>query len=395
MKISRLETFHADGGWRVASFLKVSTDAGVVGWSEYYDGFGVGGATDVIRRLGDVVVGKDVCEVGPLSATLHALARLAPGGLNHQAIAAIENACLDAKAKALGVPVYALFGGPYRQRIPLYWSHCGYFRALRPALYEGTFGTPPLRTLDDVKTLGRTVAERGYRALKTNPLRFDGERPRAFNPGFVPEPGVFERNWDGYLIGAIKDLLSAFREGAGPDTGLLLDVNFGLRPDGLIQVAKALEPFGMYWLEMDLPDAKALGQVRRATSTPIASLETIYGLGAYRPFFEHAAVDIAIVDVIWNGMLESTRIAALADAFDVTVAPHNFYGDLGAMIGAHFCAAVPNLKIMEFEVDDAPWRHDFVTNPLVVENGEIVLSDKPGWGTDVNEEGLRAHPVRH
>src|SRR5262249_47662574 len=100
------------------------------------------------------------------------------------------------------------------------------------------------------------------------------------------------------------------------------------------------------------------------------------------------------IDVVWNGLLESTRIAALADAFDVSVAPHNFYGDLGSAMSAHLCAAVPNVRIMEFEVDDAPWRHDFVTVPLTVDRGEIVLSDAPGWGTEVNEEGLRAHRVR-
>lgn len=395
MRITGLDILHADHGWRTVSYLKLATDEGLVGWSEFYEGFGVGGTSDLIRRYAPLAVGRDPREVAPLSSLLHATSRLAPGGVGHQAVAAIENACLDVKAKALGVPVYALFGGPYRTRIPLYWSHCGYFRATRGAHYQNMLGVAPLRDLDGVRALGREVAASGFKALKTNPLRFEGGVAHAFNPGFGRDPSVFARNWEPRLIAAVTDQLAAFREGAGTDTGLLLDLNFSLRPEGYLRATKALEPFGMIWAEIDIADPESLAQVRRATATPIASLETIYGLGAFRPFFDHRAVDVAIIDVVWNGWLEAVRIATLADAFEVNVAPHNFYGDLGASIGAHLCAAVPNFRIMEFEVDDAPWKHELVTRPLVVENGEIVLDDAPGWGTEVNEEGLRAHPVRH
>ena len=75
----------------------------------------------------------------------------------------------------------------------------------------------------------------------------------------------------------------------------------------------------------------------------------------------------------------------------MNVAPHNFCGHLYTFINAHLAAAVPNLRIMEFEVQDVPWKDEFYTRSPVVENGEMVLSDAPGWGTDVNEEALRAH----
>src|SRR5262245_35801896 len=136
MKIARFEHLHADAGWRVFSFLKVVTDGGLVGWAEYNEGYGAGGLTALIRKFADVVIGMDPREVGRNSATLHAMTRLSHGGLNAQAIAIIENACLDIKAKALGVPVYALFGGPFRTRIPLYWSHCGSRRVWRRDLFE-------------------------------------------------------------------------------------------------------------------------------------------------------------------------------------------------------------------------------------------------------------------
>jgi L-alanine-DL-glutamate epimerase-like enolase superfamily enzyme len=387
MRIADIEDLHADGGWRTISFLKLTTDEGLTGWAEFYDGFGAGGVSDLIRRFAAIVKGMDPRDVGRISTSLHAISRMAAGGMNHQAIAAIENACLDVKAKALGVPVYALFGGAMRDRLDLYWSHCGSFRVWQRDFFEQELGLAPIRTLDDLKELGREAARRGYKALKTNPLQI-GEGARPFNPGFRIVPGLLERSADARWIGQISDVLAAFREGAGPQTGIMLDLNFSQRTDGFLRIAEAVEPFKLAWLEVDIHDAEALALVRRSTHTPIASLESLYGLKQYRPFLQSYAVDVGIVDVPWNGLWESIRIATLADAFEVDVAPHNYYGDLATLMSAHFCAAVPNFRIMEYEVDDVPWRGELVTHPPVVENGQLVVPMRPGWGADVNEEAV-------
>ncbi len=126
MKIARVETFQADAGWRMFSFLKISTDDGIVGWSEFNESFGSTGLSDVIRGLAPVLVGRDPRMFEQVTQHLHVLTRQSRGGLNQQAIAAIENALLDVTGKAYGVPVYALFGGPIRDRIPVYWSHFGH-----------------------------------------------------------------------------------------------------------------------------------------------------------------------------------------------------------------------------------------------------------------------------
>ena len=394
MKIVRLEDFHADGGWRTLSYLKITTDGGLAGWSEFNEGFGAGGCSDIIRRFAPMVIGLDPRLVGKIGATLRAYTQLAPGGLNNQAIAAIENACLDIKAKALGVPVCALFGGPFRERIPLYWSHCGSFRVTHAALFERELGTPPLKNLHDVRALGQEAVKRGFKALKTNPLLFDGDKPRMAPAGFQPNTAVLDKNIDSKLVHAIADQLAAFRDGAGPETGLLIDLNFSQHIEGYKRIAKAIEKFDMLWVEIDLHDPRGLADIRRSTSVPVASLETIYGVKQFRPYFDERAVDVAIVDVPWNGLWESVRIASVADAFDVNCAPHNFYGDLASLMSAHFCASIPNFRIMEFEADDMPWIHDFVTDKVVVENGDLVLPKGPGWGTDVNEEALKAHPAK-
>ena len=105
MKITRIIDLHADAGWRVFSFLKIETDAGLIGWSEYNESYGSKGLTVVIMKLAETLIGQDPRPVELITANLYARTRQAPGGLIQQAIAAIENALVDVKAKALGVPV--------------------------------------------------------------------------------------------------------------------------------------------------------------------------------------------------------------------------------------------------------------------------------------------------
>jgi L-alanine-DL-glutamate epimerase-like enolase superfamily enzyme len=96
--------------------------------------------------------------------------------------------------------------------------------------------------------------------------------------------------------------------------------------------------------------------------------------------------------VAWNGILESAKIAAMADAYEVTVAPHNFNGHLGSLMSAHLCAAIPNFRVMEIDIEDVPWKDDLVSKPPVIEAGELLIPTGPGWGVEINEDVIRAHP---
>ena len=106
-------------------------------------------------------------------------------------------------------------------------------------------------------------------------------------------------------------------------------------------------------------------------------------------------MDTAIIDVPFNGILESLKIAWMADAYEVNVAPHNFYSPLATMMSTHFAAAVPNLRIMEIDPDVVPWYYDLVTVPPKIERGHLTIPTGPGWGTEVNEEVVRAHWRTH
>jgi L-alanine-DL-glutamate epimerase-like enolase superfamily enzyme len=391
MKIAKIEDLHCNAGWRDFSFLKITTDDGLVGWSEYNEGYGSAGLTAVIRRMAQDLIGHDPRPIERIMTRQYAITRQAPGGLNQQAMAAIENALLDVKAKALGVPVYELFGGPVRDRLPLYWSHCGSYRFRNAEV----MGVEPVRSLQDLVKLGKHVKERGFKALKTNIFRFDLNPPNMHQPGFARGPGYPELNPDGAVLAAISDGLAAFREGAGHDMGILLDSNFNFKTEGYIKVARVCEPYNLFWLEIDSYDPEGLRLIRDRASMPIASCESLFGRRQFRPFFENRSIDVSIIDVPWNGLAESLKIAAMAEAYEINCAPHNFYGHMSTLMSANLCAAMPNFRIMEIDIDDVPWKDDLVTHPPVIQNGELIVPTRPGWGADINEEAVRAHPPKN
>ena len=157
--------------------------------------------------------------------------------------------------------------------------------------------------------------------------------------------------------------LEALREGAGPDVDLLIDLNFNARTEGYLKIVREIADLDMFWVELDTFSPEALGYIRRQSRHPIASCETLLNLREFLPYFSEQAMDVAIVDVPWNGAWQSMKIAALAEAHEVNVAPHNFYGHLCTMMAAHFCAAVPNFRIMETDLDRLAWDDELVTHP--------------------------------
>ena len=391
MKITHVETLQADAGWRMFSFLKVTTSDGIVGWSEFNESFGSTGLSDVIKGLSPILIGRDPRRFEHVTQHLHVLTRQSRGGLNQQAIAAIENALLDIAGKAYGVPVAALFGGPIREKIPVYWSHFGTYRVRSAAL----MGVPELRTYDDLARHAQQVRDLGFRALKTNILPIVDGRLASYVPGFGRTAGWPELNWDNKLTLGVTQQLSIIREAVGPEMGIHLDTNFNFKTEGFKRIAEAVAPINLTWLEIDTHDAPALAEIKRHAPCPIASCETLHGRREFKPFLDHYATDVAIVDVVWNGLLESTKIAAMADVHEINVAPHNFYGHLCSAISATFSAVVPNFRVMEIDIDSAPWRDEFYTVVPVIENGEMILPSGPGWGIDVNEKAVRARPPKN
>jgi galactonate dehydratase len=388
MKVAGLEILRCDAGWRNYHFLKLTTDAGIVGWSEFDEGFGSPGVGAVIERLSARVAGQEVSDHERIYAELYCLTRPAAGGVVAEGLGAIENALLDAKAKGLGVPCHALFGGKQRDRIRVYWSHCATWRINHPGFFH-----PAITGLDGVRAIGEEARERGFTALKTNIFLYEDGVPRAWRPGFGV-PFLPELNVDKKVLRNLRLHLEAIRAGAGADMEVLLDLNFNAKTEGYLKILDEIADLDMFWVEIDSYSPEALGYIRRQSPHPISSCETLLGLREFLPYFRDQAMDVAIIDAVWNGVWQSLKIAAAAEAFEVNIAPHNFYGHLATMMNAHFAAAVPNLRIMEVDIDRLPWDHEIFTTVPEYEDGYLLLPDTPGWGTEPDEDAIRAHPPR-
>jgi L-alanine-DL-glutamate epimerase-like enolase superfamily enzyme len=388
MKIAALETLHCDAGWRNYHFVKLTTTDGVVGWSEFDEGFGSPGVTAVIERLADRVLGKPVGEHERLYAELFCLTRPAAGGVVAEGLGAIENALLDAKAKSLGVPCYELLGGKVRDRIRVYWSHCATWRVNHPTYYP-----PAITSLDGVKAMGEEVRTQGFSALKTNIFLYENGTVRGWRPGFG-SPFEPARNVDRKVLRNLRMHLEAFRDGAGPDMDILLDLNFNCATEGYLKILRAIADLDLFWVEIDSYDPQALGYIRSHSPHPISSCETLFGLQEFLPYFRAQAMDVAIIDAVWNGVWQAMKIASLAAAHEVNVAPHNFYGHLCTMMNAHFAAAVPHLRIMEIDIDRLPWDHELFSPLPQIEDGYLLLPERPGWGIEPDEEAIKARPPK-
>ncbi|HEY0295350.1 MAG TPA: mandelate racemase/muconate lactonizing enzyme family protein [Bordetella sp.] len=387
-KVAKIETLSCDAGWRNYHFVKLTTEDGIVGWSEFDERRGVPAVAAIIEQLGQGLIGAPVGAHERFHAQASAATRTAVRGVVSQAIGAIENAMLDAKARTLGVPCYELLGGKIRDRLRVYWSHCPTWRIAHPQYYS-----PAVTDLDGVKAAAREARERGFGALKTNMFIHDEGPAYFWRPAFG-SPFQPEVNVDRKVLRNVRGHLEALRDGAGPEMDILLDLNFNARTEGHLKLLRAIADLDIFWVEIDCFEPNALAYIRDHSPHPISSGETLFGVRDFLPFFRQDAMDVAIIDAVWNGVWQSMKIAALADGCEINIAPHNFYGHLCTMMNAHFAAAVPNLRIMEADIDRLAWDDELYTHAPEYHDGHLIIPDRPGWGTEPNEDALRAHPAR-
>ena len=351
MKIARVTPFIVDAGWRPWIFVKVETDDGLIGWGECSDGRSPFGVAGTVRDLAPLLIGKDPRAFEMRFWDMIRGTRQSPGGIAAKAIAGVEPAVSDIKARALGMSVIELSGGPTREDIRLYWSHCGTTRARNYDLLK----TPPIHSMADIGRLGREVVEKGYTALKTN-IILPGDPADVYFGGFGGPPGTTDGVVSREMLRHIEELIGTFRDAVGPQVDINLDLNFNFKPESCMRIAQILEPFDLLWLEIDMYDPHAIRQIKDACSTKICTGENLFYMREFIPYFEARAADVFMIDVPWNGFAQSKKIGDLAEAYQFNVAPHNYYSHLSTFISASLCAVLPNIRIQEIDVDDVPWR---------------------------------------
>lgn len=381
MKITSVVPILCDGGFRPWTFVKITTDEGLIGYGDCTDWGSAIPVASCVKDLEPLLIGQDPANIELIWWQLYNKTIRSIGGIAHKALAGINTALWDIKGKKYGAPIYELLGGKMRESLQLYWTHCGSTRNN----YADLLGVPAVKSLDDVARLAEEVRERGFTAIKTN----------IFKPGVRRGPrGVSTGSISPEQIRDTEAIVGAFRKYGGSDLGIALDVAFGFNMGAATKLARALEPYDMMWLETETLDAGALKAIRSATSTPICTGESLYQTHGYKPYLEAHAVDVIMPDFAWNGISMGKKIADYAETYDVPIAPHNCHSPLTTLVSAHICLAVRNFMILELDVDDTPWRDDILSEPLDIRNGDLYLSDRPGLGADLIESEIEKHPYR-
>ena len=384
MKITDVEIFVVDGGRRPWLFSAVRTDAGITGYGEFGSGVAARALVGLVEDLKPLIIGADPEAVEKLYFDLYRHLRAMPGGIAQMGIAGIELACWDIKGKALGVPVNNLVGGPYRAEQRVYWSHLASARAGDPSLAPDK----PLRDWDAVAAAAREAPAAGYDAFKTN-IIWSGDPPRAISQS--RDGRSHDQRADTEIVRNAEKQIATMREAVGGDVDILLDINYNFKTEGAIRIARALEPYNLFWIEHDNEDPEALAQIKASTSTPLCSGEQRFSVREYLPYLELRAMDTVKVDVQWQGFAPSKKVADIAETCELNIAPHNPASELASFQSVHLCASVSNVRIMESDPEGVPWRFDLFTERPRVANGRMAVPTAPGWGCDLIEDAARKH----
>jgi galactonate dehydratase len=354
-------------------FVKIHTNQGIWGCGEAVDA--TPGTYHLVKMMGQRIKGQSPLNVHRLFEDVRKSGFFegAQSGMYVAVLGGIETALWDLAGKALGVPVYQLLGGKFREKIRVYCD---------TALYRTRNPTPE----------AYAEAAKGAVKLGFNALKFDIDE--------AADPNKYDRyNWTA-SPGELKrmyDSIAAVRQAVGDKIDICVDMHgrYDL-PTGQ-RVAKLMEPLNLMWLEEPVPaeNTDAYKLISQETTTPICAGENHYLGFPFAKMLSTGAVDIVMPDLQKAGGLgEGQRIANLANLYYVPFAPHMVASFLGAMASCHVCASVPNFLILE-------WQSYFHTDPMfkdivtfegqMVVDGFIPLSEKPGIGVEINEEGMKKY----
>jgi len=375
MKITKIETLVCNARMRNWIFVKVLTDQpGLYGWGEATLEWHTRGVVGAIEDISPLLIGEDPTRIEHLWQMMYRQHFWHANGIvRGTAISGIDIALWDILGKIHNAPCHKLWGGSVRDYVRLY-SHLGGGRM------EDFYGTDP----SDAKRFGdlaRKAVEDGFTAFKSMAV-----------PWTLPLEG-------NQPIKYAESCVAAMREAVGDSIDIMVDCHARPSPRMGMLFAKALEPFNLYWFEEpcwpETMDDIAL--IQRAVKTPIATGERMIGVHAFRELFEKRAASVIQPDITHcGGLSEARRIAAMAEAYRVAVAPHNPQGPVSTAASLEFGFATPSYIICESVHSDVPWRSDVVKEGFTVEpKGRVVRPNaRPGLGIEINEDEVRKHPFQ-
>ena len=375
MKITEVKVWLVEGVKYNWTMMKVFTDTGHTGVGEATNWPGSPIIEAAARHVGERVIGLDPMRTDFIWTKLYRdLNWIGPYGASMCAISGLDMALLDLKGKVLGVPCYELLGGAFRKDILLY------------ANYWFTGGG---HDADSYASQARRVKDLGFTGLKFDPFAHTnylyGED---LHTNLTLTPSQQDTAFE---------VTKAVREAVGPEFDMMIETHAMLNFEVAVKMAERLAPLGVTWYEE--PAGPESAQTLRAfrerlpAKVPICVGERHYTRHGFRPVFENHICDVVMPDITrCGGPSEMKRIATMAEADGVLIAPHNPNGPLSTLASAHVCASIPNFFRCEFMVNDVPWRDEVLSAPLDVSGGFLHLSERPGLGVDLIEDELEKHP---
>ncbi|MDF0602523.1 mandelate racemase/muconate lactonizing enzyme family protein [Psychromarinibacter sp. C21-152] len=376
MKITGLRSYMSCDRDRPRVLVALDTDEGVTGWGECYNHGPDRALPPLLDYLYLQLEGEDATRIERLILKLLQQSRFPPGALGLAAISAIDHALWDLNAKALGVPVYRLLGGHVRDRV---------------RVYLGVYSAPEAEDIRDF-CAGKTE-EFGLTAFKLSPYRVD----------------IHAEPW-GKVIRSTTEWMEKLTD-LCPDTEFAFDAHAKIwEPWQAVDLGNALAPFHPLFYEEPIrpENIEAWGDLNAKLTVPLATGESLYNRWEFLRLLKSGGADIVQPDIcVVGGLYEMRKIAALAEAFYVPVAPHNPMGPLATAVNLHFSAACPNFKILEYRLpmgaaytghglSDSDETAQYVKDPYLPVDGHLDLRpDRPGWGVEIDEEYLKTDRYVH
>jgi galactonate dehydratase len=359
VKIVSVEPLIVDVGSRNWLFVVVETDEGVSGIGEGSLPGHPRSVAAAVEEYREYVVGEDPARIQHLWQLMYRQPFFRSGAVTLSAMSAIEQALWDIKGKVAGLPVYDLLGGRCHDRIKLYAN--------------GPSGSTP----EELAESALAIVDSGFTAMKTG-----------------LESPVLPVQGDG-LVHKAAERMEAIRAAVGDEVEIAWDAHGRLSPAMAIKVARSLEPYDPWFIEEPAPpeNTKAMAQVARATTIPVATGERLFTKWAFREVLELGAAALVQPDLSHcGGVLEARAIAAMAEVYYCGFAPHNPLSPMNMVVSAHVGMASPNFVALEICLYPPDWTREVLTEPLEFHDGFLELSAEPGWGVELDLELCRSHP---
>ncbi|MBX4950026.1 mandelate racemase/muconate lactonizing enzyme family protein [Rhizobium binae] len=379
MKIDRMRVFMTRDKDRPRVIVALDTDDGLTGWGECYNHGPDKALPPLLDYLYGFLSGQDPTRVDYLVNLLIQQSRFPPGALGLAAISALDHCLWDLAAKAANVPVYKLLGGEVRERIKV---------------YAGVYTAPDAPAARD--EFDRLKEEWGFTAFKLSPWRID----------------MHAHRW-GNVVKASADYFRSLRETVNDEYDIAFDAHAKIfEPIAARQLGNALAPYDPLFFEEPLrpENIEAWGDLKQGLNCVLATGESLYNRNEFLRLLQVKGADLIQPDIcVVGGISEMRRIATLAEAYFVGVAPHNPMGPLATAVNVHFSAAAQNFRILEYrlpkgqayvygglDVEKRQGETRYVVDPYLPKDGYLELRpNRPGWGVEMDEKAMEEEGYIH